>query len=308
MSKHPQYKPLNPNLNTHNAGLYIQERDQYLLTTIGKWWCITPDHLLRTLLTNQQTQQHYTHNTTTPEQKETLRKTRRNLRERLEKLQKTDPPLVTTGYLPGKKITYWLTPAGGETIGAPFTKYPHGNTQRAPHAWAAADIGIRLQQEGYTVYSERETATGETTDRTTEIWEPGNPINPTPGSKATNPHHHTMRPDLTIPTTDGRFIFIEIERKISGVRSYYERKINSYLANPKIAAIWYITDKPVVAKRLNTVHQRIKNNHPPKPFRILPMTTHPNGYTQFTGWDKHTQELTQTLTELKAQTKDNTHE
>lgn len=260
----------------------VQERDIQNLTLLARWWCITPEHMARDGLTETEIKEIWESDTPEAEKKRLLLK--RSERRRMTKLGTVTPYLLTSGYAQNFGSVYWLTAHGARLTGAPFKGYPSGNLTRAPHAWAAADIGMRLEREGYRVFSEREFACGETVDREV-IWDKP---------------HSSLRPDITIPTEDGKYIFIEVERKINGTRSYYERKLNTYLANPRVAAVWYITDKKVVAQRVHGVYQRVKPNHPPKPFRVLPMQTLENHYTSFTGWEKNAESLTRQLTELGA--------
>lgn len=275
----------------------ITDKDINMLQHIGRWWCLGADHIVRAGLQEADIKRLYEPEDDPDKEKERKRR-HHTVRTRLGNMLNSNEEPLHAAYLARFGKAYWLSANGGAIIGAPFNTYHnHSNVSRVPHAWAAADVGMRIEREGFKIYSERETNTGETIDRE-EIWDNDNPL--TPHIAPNNVAEKMMRPDMTIPTEDGKFIFVEVERKINGSKSYYERKLNSYYSNPRVAGIWYITDKVAIANRLNRVNAKVAPNHHPLHFLTIPMKTHEHTrYTTFTGWDKSDQ-LAQTLTNLGA--------
>jgi len=263
--------------NGELEGMFYTERDVDFIRMAARWWCVTADLYLRYTEPRGLWLPEFTND----EQSEWYKKKYYNLRRRFNKLATIDRYAPLNAMMPQRGLTaYWCTPAGGELIGAPWTQYPYGNISRGPHAWAACDIGMFLEERGVQVYSEREFARGETVDHH-EV-HGGKFVNAIEGSKSPNPDHG-MRPDLAIPSAldgDDRFILLEVERKVGRGMKDYRRKMESYYAHDRVGALWYLVENPVTAKNIKALHEELAPLKRDMPVRVLRLNINDRFYAQ----------------------------
>lgn len=251
--------------NGNKKGLYLTDRDVDFIRFAAKWWTVSADHYIRKTVSKDEWLPYYT---TNPD--EGWRYPRYlAIARRMNKFAKLDQyaPLYAAHVERGS-TAYWCTTWGGELIGAPWTKYPSGNITRTAHAWAACDLGMELERLGYTIYSEREFANGHTVQ--SEVVMGGKFLNPIENSQAPN-KDHGMRPDLAIAGSDDRFIFIEVERESGQSPAKYRNKLMNYYTHDRVAAVWYMTDKPDTFRRITRVHEELKDQSRDMPVRVIRM-------------------------------------
>lgn len=246
-------------------GLYLTERDVEFVKFAAKWWCVSADHFIRATHPQSEWEDVYLRGESLDWRKSKYHAVSRRMN-KFAKLDQYSP--LYAARVDRANTAYWCTPWGGELIGAPWTKYPSGNVTRAAHAWAACDVGVQLEQMGYTIYSEREFANGHTVD--SEVVMGGKFTNPLETSQSPN-KDHGMRPDLAIAGTDDRFVFIEVEREAGASPAKYRNKLMNYYTHERVAAVWYLTDKPSTARRIKRIHEELKDTSRDMPVRVLKM-------------------------------------
>lgn len=255
-------------------GLSLTQRDVDFIKFTARWWCTSIDHYIRKTEPRDKWYPLFSNS----EEDAWLNNKRFALRRRFNKFSDLDhSSFLTTGVLDNKKTAYWCTTSGGELVGAPWDRYPSGNVTRAIHAWAACDIGTFIESAGGTVYSEREFATGETVNH--EPVEGGrfqNAIDNTQESQVEN----TVRPDLAIPGDDGKFIYIEVERKVRRGIKDYKRKLESYFANDRVSTVWYLVEDHITAKSLIQLTKDLSALNRDMPVRIVRLNINNALYTE----------------------------
>lgn len=254
-------------------GLYLTERDKEFIRFNAKWWCIGIDHFIRQTHPESEWGPVYRDGLN----EEWRKRKYHSVSRRVNRLAKIEPfPPLTANHMSHRDVAYWCTSAGADLVNALWhKKFISGNTSRALHSWAATDIGTSLERLGYKVYSEREFAGGLTVDN--EPVAGGKFVNALEESQSVN-KDHGKRPDLAIAGEDDRFIFIEIEREIGRGEQKYRSKLESYFAHDRIAAVWYLVDRPATAKHVKTVYEDLKTVSRNMPVRVLKME---QGYHNF---------------------------
>lgn len=237
-------------LQGRDQGIKLQSRDIEFLQHSARWWVTTPDAFVRAYQPESVWGPAYIDG-----DQELRDRLAYSVRRRMSRLCSTDTgvrPLLGQGYAGPTEGVFWITMEGARLIGAPWGAYPQAHLNAVSHAVFATDVGLDLERQGYTVYSERETSLGrnvlgedviggrlETASRT---------------SRSPNPHHG-QRPDLSLVGPDGRLIAIEVERTQKAEHKY-KKKLLTYagLDDDRISSVWYVTPSTSIARRVRKVH------------------------------------------------------
>lgn len=281
--------------------IYTQ-RDIDMIRFIARWWCVSAAHYVRHTLPPEHWEPHYLHDADPDRRRLDAHAVTRRLG-KLSRLARYAPIHVARGHR-GTENAYWATSAGGELLGANFAKWAYGNVNRATHSWAATDIGMYLERAGLRVYSEREFANGWTIDN--EEVRGGKFHNAKPGSQSSNPDHG-MRPDLAVAGDDpdyDNFVFVEVERDHGQGYSKYYKKLASYYANERVAAVWYCVDTPSIGRRIKKAHLEMRDTQRDMPVRIYLMKEGYGEYRYLDGDPVHGDAAQHDLSLIGAHTKE----
>lgn len=251
------------------AGLDLTERDVEFFRFVGKWWCVSADSFVRETVDPAEWEAVYTGDPVDPEVVRLREKWVYSVRRRMNKFAKLEQysPL-RIARVPNAATAYWLAQPGGELIDAPWTSYPGGNTTRARHAWASADVGMSLERLGYTVYSEREFANGHSV-LSDPI--PGGKFVPEVQDKKDVAKELSVRPDLALAGSGDKFIYIEVERERGAPMAKYVRKLYQYLGEERVGAVWYVVDSPSTAKKIRAAYDEVSAGARDMPLRVMPL-------------------------------------
>lgn len=251
------------------AGIEYQDTDIDMIRHTARWWCVSYDHYYRMRTNRDHWLGYYTDPELDPEQVKEHEARVGRIAHRVSKLARiTEQTPLARGRVHDSQTALWATLAGGRLVEAPWTKYPKVVPSRAAHAWAASDIGMELQSQGLTVYSEREFSLGMDVHGREVVG--GKFINSKPGTKALN--DHGPRPDLAIAGRGGdKFILVEVERSIAKGYAHFENKLYSYFANPRVGAVWYVVEHGETARRLQKLVTEITTSREMRdvPFRFF---------------------------------------
>lgn len=251
------------------SGVSITDRDKSRLALIGRWYCLSVEHIVRSELDpdlwmpNRPSSQ-------TAEARKQWQTTRSTTYRRLWKLRSIPAdPARQIGPLADADLAYtgtsaWFTTRyGGTAAGLPWTMRSGINPIFSAHAWMAADIGMAIEAEGHRVLSERELSTG--IDRN------GTLLPDTLESVYTGPSGSDTKkkPDVAVLAPNGQdYIAIEIERDRSRSVKVYEEKLTAYRGNTSIKAVWYICESATTARRVVQGANRVFGDAGSYPLRI----------------------------------------
>src|SRR5699024_3902624 len=227
------------------------ERDQRRIAMLGRWYTLNATHLIRA--------EHPPHiwwplhpeyNNT--ENRNAAQRAFHTIQHRLNKLRRIEHepsrnlgPVVGADMSTDGRTAWYATRIGGTVATLPWTMRNRINPLLAQHAWMAADIGMALEESGYTVLSERELSTA-TTQHGLLLDTPfeSDYISP-------NAPRVAKRPDLAVPNDDSsRYIAIEAERDTDRSIKTYEHKLRAYRRNTAVHAVWYICASQATANRV----------------------------------------------------------
>lgn len=234
-------------------GVRLTDTDLARVRLLGRWYCLTLDHLTRAELDPTHWHpDHITDNTdgrvsTAYEKKAYL------IRRRLAKLVRIEEnpaahvgPVVAAAELYERRTGWHATRYGITAAGLPWSFRPAVNPRFAHHAWAAASVGMQIERAGFTVLSEREIATG--TDQH------GDDITARLNSEYSGPHggrQVTKKPDLAVLSPGGtNYVAVEVERWNDRPLRDYTEKLTAYQDNTAIKAVWYLCGSETVQSRV----------------------------------------------------------
>lgn len=248
-------------------GVHITEQDRERLMKLIRWYTLSAEHIARSELPVED----WFPAPIGPGNRELYDSKVLAVKRRFAKLARIEEvgvmmgPLLEGRMFAAWKSTYYLTRYGMTHSGAPWAVKPNINPAYVAHAWVAADVGMQLEREGFTVYSEREASTL-TTYRGEEITTPIESWHIAPNGTKTS-----KKPDLVIPSPDRRtFIAVEIENDRNRALSVYKDKLKAYDNNPAMKGVWYLCDNQTTYERVEAAAIDLFGDRPfPLRLRVL---------------------------------------
>lgn len=237
--------------NGTNSGIRITPRDQTRIALLGRWYCLTVNHLIRAE-SHPRLWSPLHPEYGTEDSREEARRAFHTIHHRLNKLRRIEyepsrnlGPAVGADMSPDGRTAWFATRIGATIAQLPWTMRNSINPLFAQHSWMAADIGMSLEEAGYTVLSERELATGTDKNGYT-LTAPLESDYVSPKGRITS-----KKPDIAVLSPDGSsYIAIEVERDTDRSIKTYEHKLRAYRRNTAITAVWYVCSSATTANRV----------------------------------------------------------
>lgn len=234
-------------------GVRLTTTDLDRVRLLGRWYCLTLDHLTRAELDPSHWHPEHTSADLDDGVSDEYDKKAYLIRRRLAKLVRIEEnpaahvgPVVAAAELYERRTGWHATRYGITAAGLPWSFRPAVNPRFAHHAWAAASVGMQIERAGFTVLSEREIATG--TDRH------GDDITARLESEYTGPQGGRQvgkKPDLAVLSPGGtRYVAVEVERWNDRPLRDYTEKLTAYQNNTDIEAVWYLCGSETVKSRV----------------------------------------------------------
>lgn len=248
-------------------GVTVTSRDQERLRMLARWYALSAGHIARAELPITDWHPDYI-TTGEADGTDAYRRHAYAVKRRLAKLARIEEngtisgPLASSVIIPGHETVWYPTLYGATAADAPWRIRSGISPNLVSHAWMAADIGLQIENLGYTVYSEREHAS-KTDQHGALIHTPiDSPITTRTGQKI------TKKPDVAVVGTSGQnFIAVEAERYQSRALSVYMEKLSAYQLNPSVHAVWYVCGSTAIAERVGEAADRVFGSQP-FPLRI----------------------------------------
>lgn len=265
------YRVKTPNAN---FGIRTTDTDRDRLAFLARWYCASPDRLVRAELDPKFWDPALTG---LPEGEATAEYVSRlrAIKQRLWKLGSVEEnpgnhtgPFVGSALVGDGKTAYFATRYGTSVASIPWRFRSSINPQFAAHAWMAADIGMQIERLGYRVLSERELSTG---------WDRhGQEFATQVESKyvTSSGQSVTKKPDIAVLSADEEsFIAVEVERDLNRPIPTYREKLRAYQDNAAIKAVWYVCISETTAARVIAAANDVFQDRP-FPLRIYVAGVH----------------------------------
>lgn len=271
------------------------------LSLLGRWYCLSADAIARSE-TDPKLWSPNEPFSQTEEGRDQFAKRVYAVRRRLTRLKhlESNPglhvgPMVDNALVHEGLIAWFATRIGGTHASLPWTLRNSISPMFAAHSWMAADIGMALESDGYTVLSERELATG--------INRHGFRIEAPLESKyvASNGMETGKKPDVAVLHPNGHdYIAIEVERDTDRSVKTYEQKLRAYRSNSAVKAVWYICASNTTARRVGKGAQKALGKAGSFPLRIV--TNEPTNGFHFLDMQNLQSKLVEDLRPMKTET------
>ena len=237
--------------------LSLQPLDVQRIAALGRWYCLTTEHVARMEVGPDTWNPAWTGRSDTSGTDAFTSKVAA-VGQRFAKLTriiKAGPhagPLVESQIVDGRRAGWFATPYGATAADLPWPGKSSVNPQFGAHAWMAADVGLQVEALGYRVLSERELSIG--------VDQHGNGF--TTGIESSIESHTgatvTKKPDVAVISRDERtFLAIEVEKWKSRPMAAYTEKLRAYDGNPAVGRVWYLCGSESVANRVRQAAEKV---------------------------------------------------